>query len=207
MERYLRTALFEFFTEIFLMVFLKKLSEVIDSFTKRTGRAVQWLLLLMILVAVYNALGRYLGRFAGVNLTSNFFLEVQWYLFSTVFLLGASSALSEDGHVRVDVFFSSFSPEKKAKVDIAGGFLFLLPFVIFLFYLSLPSVYNSWSIFEDSPDPGGLPRYPIKTLLPVALLMLFFQGISEIIKAWIFLKKGHHKKEMHHHDAKELRGG
>jgi len=170
------------------MEILKKISSSVDNFTERLSSIVNWLTLVMIAVAVYNALGRYAGRFVGINLSSNFFLELQWYLFSMVFLLGASSALARNAHVRVDVISSKFSPVLQAKIDFAGGILFLLPFCVFMIAVSIPSVSSSWSVFEQSPDPGGIARYPIKTIVPVAFLILFLQGISELIKAFFAVR-------------------
>jgi len=172
-----------------LLRMLEKFSLYADIFTEKLAGFVNWLVLLMIITAVYNAFGRYAGKLIGVNLSSNFFLEIQWYLFSLVFLLGASSALAKNAHVRVDVFSSKFSSKTRAKIDFAGGLVLLLPFCIFIIVISFPSVISSWSVFEQSPDPGGIVRYPIKTVLPAAFIILFLQGISEMIKAW-FLMKG-----------------
>lgn len=162
---------------------LLKISSKIDGLIAQVGKIVQWLTFAMILIGSFNAVARYLGRFVGVDLSSNSFLEMQWYLFSVVFLLGASYALQADQHVRVDVLYAKLSKKGKAKLNIAGTVLFLIPFCIFIIYVCWSSVINSWAVMEVSPDPGGLPRYPIKTLVPIAFLLLLMQGISQLIKS------------------------
>jgi TRAP-type mannitol/chloroaromatic compound transport system permease small subunit len=143
---------------------------------------VSWLVLLMIGLGAYNALARHFSRSLGVELSSNGLIEAQWYLFSIIFLLGASATLKRDEHVRVDVLFGRFGQRTKAWVDLLGGLLLLVPFCVFAIVYSLPGVMESWQFHEQSPDPGGLPRYPLKTLVPVAFLMLTLQALSEIIK-------------------------
>lgn len=136
----------------------------------------------MILVGAFNALARYLGRFTGIDLSSNAYLELQWYLFSLVFLLGGSYALSRDAHVRVDVFYSRVSERARAWIDLLGGIVFLLPFTVFGFWVSIPSVRNSFAVREVSPDPGGLWRWPIKAVILVSFALLFLQGIAEVLR-------------------------
>ena len=101
---------------------------------------------------------------------------------------GASYTLQQDAHVRVDVFYGKLSVRGKAWIDLLGSILFLVPFAIFGVVTSWPSVRNSWMILEMSSDPGGLPRYPIKTVIPVAFLLLAIQGLSEAAKAWLSLR-------------------
>lgn len=136
----------------------------------------------MILIGAYNAIVRYLGRFIGYNLSSNLYLELQWYIFSVLFLLGASYALKEDAHVRVDVLYGRLSNRGRAWIDVIGGVLFLLPFSAFVLFVSWPSVRNSWQIREVSPDPGGLPRYPLKAVILACFVLLILQGLSQLIK-------------------------
>lgn len=154
----------------------------IDRLSGVLGTLASWLALLMILVGAFNALARYLGRFTGVDLSSNAYLELQWYLFSLVFLLGGSYALSRDAHVRVDVFYSRLSERAKAWIDLLGGLLFLLPFTVFGFWVSIPSVRNSFAVREVSPDPGGLWRWPIKAVILVSFALLFLQGVAEVLR-------------------------
>ena len=142
----------------------------------------QWLTLLMVLIGSFNACARYFGRGIGHNFSSNALLELQWYMFSAVFLLGAAATLKGDGHVRVDVLYGRLSRQRKAVVDLVGTLLFLIPFCIFGIWTSWEYALNSWHELEVSPDPGGLPRYPIKTLIPLAFFLLITQGISEFIK-------------------------
>lgn len=161
---------------------LLPLSRAIDKLNGLIGQAVSWATLLMIVIGAYNAIIRYLGRFIGTNLSSNVYLEAQWYLFSAIFLLGAAWTLKENAHVRVDVLFDRMSPRGQRVINVGGALLLLLPFCVFVFWTSVPSITNSWSILESSPDPGGLPRYPIKSLILVSVVLLGLQGISELIK-------------------------
>lgn len=161
---------------------LWSINRAIDAVTRRIGRATAWLSLVMVLIGAGNAVLRYLGRFVGQNLSSNAFLEAQWYLFSALFLLAAAWTLQQDRHVRVDVFYGRLSPRGKAVIDLAGTVLFLLPFCAFALWVTWPSVAESWRLKEQSIDPGGLPRYPIKALVIVAWWLLMAQGISQLCK-------------------------
>jgi TRAP-type mannitol/chloroaromatic compound transport system permease small subunit len=165
-----------------VMRVLLSISALIDRFSSLLGAVVSWMCLLMILIGAFNAIARYAGRFIGFNFSSNAMLETQWYLFAALFLLGASWTLQQDAHVRVDVLFGRLSKKHRAIVDVAGGLLFLLPFCIFGIWTSMDYVLHSWQEWEVSPDPGGLPRYPVKTLIPTAFALLILQGSSEIIK-------------------------
>jgi TRAP-type mannitol/chloroaromatic compound transport system permease small subunit len=154
----------------------------IDRFTDRVGRATAWVVLVMTLIAALNATGRYVGRFLGLNLSSNAYIELQWYLFSVVFLLGAGYTLKENAHVRVDVLYSRFRERTRRWIDALGTALLLLPFSAFMLYVAWPPVRNSWRIREISSDPGGLPRYPIKAVLLIGFVLLIVQGVAELIK-------------------------
>ncbi len=154
-----------------------------DRVTGRLGRAISWLALAMILIGACNALARYAGRFIGVNLSSNLYLELQWYLFSLIFLLGAGFALKEDAHVRVDVVYGRMSERSRAWINVVGSALMLMPFCVFVLWVSWPSVWNSWVVREGSPDPGGLPRYPLKSVIIVAFVLLMAQGVAELAKS------------------------
>lgn len=161
---------------------LLSLSSLIDRLSALLGAAASWMCLLMVLIGAFNAVARYAGRYIGFNLSSNALLEVQWYLFAAIFLLGASWALQRNAHVRVDVLFGRLSRRNQALIDVIGGIVFLIPFCIFGIWASWEYVLHSWQQWEVSPDPGGLPRYPIKTLIPVTFGLLILQGISELIK-------------------------
>lgn len=137
----------------------------------------------MVLVGSYNAVVRYLARYTGMSLSSNMYIELQWYLFSLVFLLAGAYALKTDSHVRVDVLYGRLSAKGKAWIDLMGVVLFLAPFCIMMLWVSWPAVINSWEVLEGSPDPGGLPRYPIKTAIPIAFLLLLVQAGSMFIRA------------------------
>ncbi len=160
----------------------------IDTLNGWLGRLLCWLTLAMVLIGAYNAIARYLGRSLGLNLSSNAYLEFQWYLFSILFLLGSAYTLRQNAHVRVDVLFGRLSERAQAWVNLAGTILFLIPFCVVMLWVSWPPVRNSWQILEMSPDPGGLPRYPIKTVIPIAFLLILAQGISELIKHIAFLR-------------------
>ena len=164
------------------MRLLLRLSAAIDRANDRVGAAIQWLVLLMVLVGAFNALARYATRYTGISLSSNAYFDLQWYMFSLIFLLGAAYGLNKDVHVRVDVLYSRLSVRGRAWIDLAGSVLFLLPFCAMMLWVSWPFVRNSWAVLEGSPDPGGLPRYPIKTLILVSFFLLFLQGVSQTIK-------------------------
>lgn len=163
---------------------LLKIAQVIDLINEWIGRITYWLVLLMVAVGSWNVLGRYLGRIVGTNLTSNALIEIQWYLFDIVFLFGAAYALKYNEHVRVDILYKGWSRRRQALANFCGNILFLIPFSCLMIYYSWGTVVNSWKIREVSPDPGGLARYPIKSAIIIAFILLIFQGISEAIKNW-----------------------
>jgi TRAP-type mannitol/chloroaromatic compound transport system permease small subunit len=169
---------------------LLKLSSIIDTITERVGKFTEWLVLLVIAVGFYNVLGRYLGRYLGLKLSSNGFIEFQWYLFSLIFFLGFPYILKHGVNVRVDFLYTKWSETRKALVDFWGTLLFLIPFCLVGIYVTLSPVLKSWGLkpngswgrWELSPDPGGLPRAPIKTMIIVAFSLLLLQAISQAIK-------------------------
>lgn len=160
------------------MPLMLRIADAIDRFNERFGRLIYWLTLAMVLIGSFNAIVRYLDRYTGFGLSSNTYLELQWYLFSLVFLLGAAYTLKHDAHVRVDVLFSRLGPRGQAIINLLGVIFLLFPFCILMIWASWPAVLNSWSVMEMSPDPGGLPRYPIKTMIPVAFVLVLAQGLS-----------------------------
>ncbi|MCZ6597722.1 MAG: TRAP transporter small permease subunit [Planctomycetota bacterium] len=180
------------------------ISRAIDRLNGWLGRLVAWLSLAMVLVTAFNAVARYLGRFLGRDLSSNTYIELQWYLFSLIFLLGAAYTLRRDEHVRVDVLYSALSRKSRAWIDLIGSLAFLLPFCLLVLWVSWPYVANSWALREGSPDPGGLARYPIKTAIPVCFVLLFLQGVSEAIKR-VAILRGLSDKELD--DEGEHRSG
>ncbi len=162
--------------------FFSSITRLIDGLNDKIGSMIRWFTLAMVLVGAFNALARYAGRYTNVSLSSNVYLDLQWYLFSLIFLLGAAYGLNHDHHVRVDIFYSRMGKTGQAWVDLIGSLLLLIPFTILMLWVSWDPVRISWQIKEISPDPGGLPRYPIKAVILVSFLLLFLQGISQIIK-------------------------
>jgi TRAP-type mannitol/chloroaromatic compound transport system permease small subunit len=162
---------------------LLRLSKLIDALNERVGRAVYWLILAAVLVSAGNATVRYL-----FDMSSNGWLELQWYLFSAVFLLAAGYTLRHNEHVRIDLIFSRLPARKRAWIDLFGGVFFLLPIAIVIMALSWPVFIESYLRHEMSADAGGLLRWPVKLLIPVGFLLLSLQGVSEIIKRIAFLR-------------------
>jgi len=161
---------------------LLKLSQLIDRLTERVGKGAFWLVLLMTIICALNASVRFI-----FDISSNGFLEIQWYLFAAVFLLGAPYTLQKNEHVRIDVLSSKLSPRGLAWIDIIGTLFFLLPMVVMVMWLSLPLIAESIKINEMSANAGGLLRWPVKILLPIAFALIALQGISELIKRIAFL--------------------
>ena len=167
------------------MRFLLRLSRAIDALNEQVGHLVYWLVLAAVVVSAGNALMRYT-----FDMSSNAWLELQWYLFSAVFLLAAGYTLLHNEHVRIDVIIGRFSPQTRAWVDLLGGLFFLLPMAIVITVLSWPVFVESWTRNEVSSDAGGLLRWPVKILIPIGFFLLVLQGVSEIIKRIGFLS-GH----------------
>jgi len=159
------------------LTFLLALARLIDALTERIGRVVIWLVLVATLISAGNALIRYL-----LGESSNAWLEIQWYLFGAMFLLGAGYTLKHNGHVRIDIFYNRFGPRGQAWIDLAGGLLFLLPMALLLAWLAWPMFHEAWVTHEMSPDAGGLLRWPVKLLLPAGFALLALQGVAEVIK-------------------------
>lgn len=164
------------------MSFLLKLSRSIDWTNERIGRSVMWLVLVAVLISAINALVRKL-----FNVSSNAFLEIQWYLFAAIFLLGAGYTFLRNEHVRIDVVVGRLSPKGQNVLDILGILLFLLPMAVLILWLSWPIVLTSIESGEMSGNPGGLIRWPVKILLPIGFFLLILQAISELIKRFAFL--------------------
>ncbi|MEZ5974650.1 MAG: TRAP transporter small permease subunit [Planctomycetota bacterium] len=138
--------------------------------------------LLMVLIGAYNALARFTGKYLGLALTSNALVELQWYLFSLVFLLGAPYALHLGAHVRVDVLYERLSPRARAWIDLLGTLFLLLPFCALGIWASWHFTADSIAAGERSNDPGGLLRWPIKLMVPIAFALLFLQGLAELAR-------------------------
>ena len=160
-------------------------SRIVDSVNEHVGRAVAWLVLVAVLVSTVNAGMRY-----AFNLSSNAWLELQWYLFSAIFLLAAGWALKRNAHVRIDVLAAKLSPRAQAWIDLFGAIFFLMPMALLILYLSWPVFVQSWAGNEMSSDAGGLVRWPAKLLIPAGFALLVLQGLSEIAKRIAFLRDG-----------------
>lgn len=166
-----------------IMRFLLRASRAIDALNGLVGRAVYWLVLAAVLVSTVNALMRYT-----FSISSNAWLELQWYLFGAIFLLGAGYTLKANGHVRIDLVSSRLTPRAQAWIDIVGGLLFLLPMALLILYFSWPMFVDSYATGEMSSDAGGLVRWPAKMLLPAGFALLVLQAVSEMIKRIAFLR-------------------
>jgi TRAP-type mannitol/chloroaromatic compound transport system permease small subunit len=159
------------------MSVLLGLSRVIDWVNARIAVVANCLVLLACLISAGNAFSRYL-----FSESSNGWLEIQWYMFAGMVLLGAPYTLKMNEHVRVDLIYGMMSPRKRIWIDIIGGLLFLLPISIILTYFTWPWFVDSWLQHEQSSNAGGLIRWPVKLLMPVGFALMALQGISEIIK-------------------------
>ena len=149
---------------------------------RRVSHGLAWVAgiatLVMVGIGAYNAIARYLGKSLGMALTSNALVELQWYLFSLVFLLGAPWALRQGAHVRVDVLYERISPKARAWVNLWGTLLLLLPFAALGVWTCWDFALESIANREGSNDPDGLARYPIKALLPFAFAWLFLEALA-----------------------------
>ena len=162
---------------------LIQLSRLIDRLSEFIGRWVAWLVLAAVLISAGNAVTR-----KAFNMSSNAFLEIQWYLFAAVFLLASGYTLMRQEHVKIDVISGRLSKRTQIWIDIIGICLFLFPFIYMIIKLSMPLVINAFVTKEMSSNAGGLIRWPVFALLPAGLLLLGLQGISELIKRIAFLK-------------------
>ncbi|MEO8179007.1 MAG: TRAP transporter small permease subunit [Deltaproteobacteria bacterium] len=153
------------------------LSRGIDWISTQLAVIANWLVLLACLVSAGNATLRYI-----FHIGSTGWLEIQWYMFAGMVLLGAPYTLLLNEHVRVDLMYSLASPRARLWIDVFGILVFLLPMCVLLMYFTWPWFVGSWSIGEVSPNAGGLIRWPVKLLLPVGFCWMAMQGISELIK-------------------------
>ena len=152
----------------------------------KIGTAVGWLILITTVISAYNAVVR-----KTFDTSSNGMLEIQWYFFGAVFLLGAAYTLQQNAHVRIDIVSTRFSERSRAWIDIAGHVFFTLPLIGFILVSGWAFVQESYLVNEFSPDPGGLIRWPAKALIVVGFSLLGLQVFSEIIKKIDFLQTGH----------------
>ncbi len=164
------------------MTSILKLCSAIDWLSERIGRSVYWLLLAAVLISTVNALVRRV-----FDISSNAFLEAQWYLFAAVFMLGAGYVFLHDQHVRIDALSSRFSRRTQVWIDVVGITVFLLPLCAFVVWTSLPSVRLAIETMEVSANPGGLLRWPLYMLVPIGFSLLALQAFSELFKRLAFL--------------------
>lgn len=162
---------------------LLRISGAIDALNERVGRVSYWLILAAVLISAYNATVRYT-----FSTSSNAWLEIQWYLFSAVFLFCAGYALLHDQHVRIDVISSRLSRRARAWIDILGTLFFLLPMAVMIMWMSWPVFVDAYVRHEVSTNAGGLTIWPARLMVPVGFLLLILQGVSELIKRIAFLR-------------------
>jgi TRAP-type mannitol/chloroaromatic compound transport system permease small subunit len=166
-----------------MMNLLLGLARAIDSLNERVGKLAYWLVLVAVLISAGNAVVRYT-----LNLSSNAWLEIQWFLFSAVFLFCAGYTLLHNQHVRIDIVAAQFSKRVQAWIDIFGTVFFLLPMAISILWLSWPVFMDAYRSNEVSSNAGGLAVWPARLLLPIGFLLLVLQGFSELIKRIAFLR-------------------
>lgn len=165
------------------MNLLLSLSRLIDAMNERIGKGAMWLILAAVLISTVNAVVR-----KAFNWSSNGLLEIQWYLFSAVFLLAAGYTLLRHEHVKIDVILGRFARRTQVKVEIFGLIAFLLPFVFVVIDLVMPLVTRAYVSNEMSSNAGGLIRWPVYALVPAGFMLLGLQAVSELIKRVLFLK-------------------
>jgi TRAP-type mannitol/chloroaromatic compound transport system permease small subunit len=162
--------------------FPMKISRAIDSVSLKTGELVAWLVIVAILISAGNAISR---KF--FSLSSNAWLEAQWYLFGATFMLSAARVMVHDKHVRVDLIFQKLSRRGRLWIDLLGHLFFLLPLCVLMLIYGIPFAVTSFQTSEISINPGGLIVWPAKMLIPLGFALLLAQGISEIIKRFCAL--------------------
>ena len=165
------------------MKLLLTLSRWIDNATERIGRTIYWLVLAAVLISAANATVRKI-----FNYSSNSFLEIQWYLFSLIFLFCAGYTLKHNEHVRIDIITGRLSARGRAMIDIFGTLVFLLPMAFLIMVLSWPVFVDAWTRNEVSTNAGGLIIWPARLMVPVGFFLLIVQALSELIKRIAFLK-------------------
>ena len=158
-------------------------SRGVDSVNAAVGRVADWFVLLACAVSAGNAFVRY-----GVSYSSNAWLEVQWYFFAGIIMLGASYTFFRNEHVRVDLVYGNLSERARIWVDVFGIILFLLPATVLLAWMTWPFFVDSFVRNEGSPNAGGLIRWPVKILMPLGFLLLTLQGLSELVKRIVLLQ-------------------
>jgi len=171
---------------------LLKFVNAMDWISTRLGHIASWAVLISALVSAGNAFVRY-----GIDWSSNSLLEIQWYMFAWVVMVGAPYALKVNEHVRVDLIYGKLKGNGPVYVDIFGLVLFLLPIMGYLFWLSFPYFYNTLATGEMSQNAGGLIRWPATLAMPVGFAMVWLQGVAELIKRVAYLR-GEYAMDTHY---------
>jgi TRAP-type mannitol/chloroaromatic compound transport system permease small subunit len=161
---------------------LLKFAAGIDAINEFFGAISNYLVILVVIVGFYNVAARFIGRYIGVTLASNTYIELQWYLFSIIFFLGFGYILKHGVNVRVDFLYARFGPKGRAWIDLLGTLLFLIPFCLIGLYVTFNPVVRSWVTWEMSSDANGLPRAPVKSFVVIAFVLLLLQSIAQVIK-------------------------
>lgn len=161
---------------------LLSLSRLIDAMNEKIGKGAMWLILAAVLISCANAIVR-----KAFNWSSNGLLEIQWYLFSAVFLFGAAYTLRHNEHVRIDVIVGHLSKRTQAWIELFGTTFFLMPMCLMMLWMAAPWAMHSIQSGEESVNAGGLILWPVKLMLPIGFLFLTLQGVSELIKRVAFL--------------------
>jgi TRAP-type mannitol/chloroaromatic compound transport system permease small subunit len=161
---------------------LLRLARAVDALNELVGRWVYWLVLIMVLESAGNAIVR-----KTLDWSSNALLELQWYLFSAVFLLCAGWTLLRNDHVRIDIIQGRLKPRMQAWIDVFGTVFFLGPMVVIFFWLSIPWFWRSYTEHEISGSAGGLTLWYARVLVPIGFALLGLQGLSELVKRVAFL--------------------
>jgi TRAP-type mannitol/chloroaromatic compound transport system permease small subunit len=175
---------------------IRRLARRIDAWQDAFGRALAWLMLLMVLVVFSDVVMRY-----ALNVTSVFTQELEWYLFAIAYLLGAGYVMLHDEHVRVDIVYSRLSPRQKARLDFILLFVFFFPSCLLIVYTTWPFFRNAYMVLEGSPDPGGIPaRWALKSVIIIAFVILIIQGFSQAVKNY-YVARGWEEPE---NRAKEI---
>jgi len=164
------------------MNILLQFSKLIDALSERIGKLGMWLILATTLISATNAIVR-----KAFGISSNAFLEIQWYLFAAVFMLGGGYAFLRNAHVRIDFISSKFSDRTRNWIDIGGIVVFILPLCVLMISLSWPLFMRAYESGEMSSNAGGLIRWPAYLLIPAGFLILLLQSFSELVKRFAFL--------------------
>ena len=176
-----------------------------DGFAEKTGKLAAWMVIPTVAVGFVNVILRYTGQFFSVRLTTNAVVELQWYMYSTIFLFGFAYVLKHQINVRVDFWFANQPATRRAKIDFVGHWIALVPFAIIGMYVSFPQAWHSIKVNEQSPDANGLPRGPIKALLAIAFLLLFIQALAEQIRLYAVITNRAHMVKVTHDDEQPIR--